>query len=131
MPQQLAEKGYDFVQAGGGFNDADAVVRLGVGKNMVTSIRYWLRAFGLANDSDELLPVAHELLAAHGLDPYIESEATVWYLHYLLVRTGRASLYHFVFNELRKEGFSFNRRSCGSLSCASAPSAATTSTIIP
>ncbi|AMJ67544.1 DUF4007 family protein [Hymenobacter sp. PAMC 26628] len=103
------KKGYDFVQEGGGFNDADAVVRLGVGKNMVTAIRYWLRAFGLANENDELLPVAHELLAATGLDPYVESEATVWYLHYLLVRTGRASLYHFVFNELRKEGFSFNR----------------------
>lgn len=41
------KKGYDFVQEAGGFNDADAVVRLGVGKNMVTSIRYWLRAFGL------------------------------------------------------------------------------------
>lgn len=104
------KKGYDFVQEEGGFNDADAVVRLGVGKNMVTAIRYWLRAFGLANENDELLPVAHELLAAtNGFDPYIESEATVWYLHYLLVRTGRASLYHFVFNELRKEGFSFNR----------------------
>lgn len=104
------KKGYDFVQAHGGFNEADAVVRLGVGKNMVTSIRYWLRAFGLANEQDELLPVAHELLAdAGGLDPYIESEATVWYLHYLLVRTGRASLYHFAFNELRKEGFSFSR----------------------
>lgn len=104
------KKGYDFVQAKGGFNDADAVVRLGVGKNMVTSIRYWLRAFGLANENDELLPTAHELLAdAGGLDPYVESEATVWYLHYLLVRTGRASLYHFVFNELRKEGFSFSR----------------------
>ncbi len=49
------KKGYDFVQADGGFNDADAVVRLGVGKNMVTSIRYWLRAFGLANEGDELL----------------------------------------------------------------------------
>jgi hypothetical protein len=104
------KKGYDFAQEGGGFNDADAVVRLGVGKNMVTAIRYWLRAFGLANDNDELLPVAHELLAATGgRDPYVEDEATVWYLHYLLVRTGRASLYHFVFNELRKEGFSFNR----------------------
>lgn len=103
------KKGYDFVQEGGGFNEADAVVRLGVGKNMVTAIRYWLRSFGLANDNDELLPVAHELLAAAGRDPYVEDEATVWYLHYLLVRTGRASLYHFVFNELRKEGFSFSR----------------------
>ena len=103
------KKGYDFIQDGGGFNDADAVVRLGVGKNMVTAIRYWLRAFGLTDENDLLQPVAHELLGPSGLDPYLEDEATVWYLHYRLVRTGRASLYHFVFNKLRREGFSFTR----------------------
>ena len=103
------KKGYDFIEAGGNFNDADAVVQLGVGKNMVTSIRYWLRAFGLTDDTDALQDVAHELLGDAGSDPYIEDGATLWYLHYLLVRTGRASLYHYVFNELRKEGFSFSR----------------------
>ncbi|MEJ7662869.1 MAG: DUF4007 family protein [Hymenobacter sp.] len=48
------------------------------------------------------------MLGSAGLD-YTEDEATSWYLHYRLVRTGRASLYHFVFNELRKEGFAFSR----------------------
>ncbi len=33
------KKGYDFVQAGHKFSDKDAVVDLGVGKNMVGSIR--------------------------------------------------------------------------------------------
>lgn len=103
------KKGYDFIQANGGFTDADAVVKLGVGKNMVDAIRYWMRAFGLTNEADELRAVAHELLGPDGYDPYIEDNATLWYLHYLLVKTGRASLYHFVFNELRKEGFSFSR----------------------
>lgn len=103
------KKGYDFIQAGGNFNDADAVVQLGVGKNMVSAIRYWLKAFGMTDETDTLRPVAHELLNAEGFDPYIEDTATLWYLHYLLVSTGRASLYHYVFNELRKEGFSFSR----------------------
>lgn len=103
------KKGYDFVQKGGGFNDADAVVRLGVGKNMVEAIRYWLRSFGLTDEADTLQPVAHELLADDGLDPYLEDSATLWYLHYRLVRTGRASLYHLVFNEMRRENFSFTR----------------------
>lgn len=103
------KKGYDFIAAGGGFNDADAVVKLGVGKNMVDAVRYWLRAFGLTNESDELLAIAHQMLGREGFDPYLEDNATLWYLHYLLVKTGRASLYHFVFNELRKEGFSFSR----------------------
>ncbi|RZJ86878.1 MAG: DUF4007 family protein, partial [Hymenobacter sp.] len=53
------KKGYDFIQAGGNFNDADAVVQLGVGKNMVTSIRYWMKAFGLTDEADTLRPVAH------------------------------------------------------------------------
>lgn len=103
------KKGYDFILDGGNFNDADAVVQLGVGKNMVSSIRYWLRAFGLTNEADALQQVAHDLLSNNGFDPYIEDNATLWYLHYLLVKTGRASIYHFVFNELRKEGFSFSR----------------------
>jgi hypothetical protein len=103
------KKGYDFIQAAGNFNDADAVVQLGVGKNMVSAIRYWLKAFGMTDEIDSLRPVAHELLNADGFDPYIEDTATLWYLHYLLVSTGRASLYHYVFNELRKEGFSFSR----------------------
>lgn len=103
------KKGYDFIEAENGFNDADAVVKLGVGKNMVDSVRYWLRAFGLTNEADELRAVAHQLLGPDGYDPYLEDNATLWYLHYLLVKTGRASLYHFVFNELRKEGFSFSR----------------------
>lgn len=103
------KKGYDFIQIEGGFNDDDAVVKLGVGKNMVDAIRYWMRAFGLTNEADELLPIAHELIGPDGYDPYIEDNATLWYLHYLLVRTGRASVYHLVFNELRKEGFSFSK----------------------
>ena len=30
------KKGYDFIKNGNSFNDEDAVVKLGVGKNMVT-----------------------------------------------------------------------------------------------
>lgn len=43
------KKGYDYVKAGLSFTDDYAVVELGVGKNMVASIRYWLRAFGITN----------------------------------------------------------------------------------
>ena len=34
---------------GGNFNASDAVIALGVGKNMVSSIRYWLKVFGISN----------------------------------------------------------------------------------
>lgn len=41
------KKGYDFVVGGNDFNSPDAVITLGVGKNMVTSIRFWLRVLVL------------------------------------------------------------------------------------
>lgn len=47
------KKGYDFVKAGRSFTDEDAVVELGVGKNMVNAIRYWMKAFGLTNPDDD------------------------------------------------------------------------------
>lgn len=101
------KKGYDFVIKGKSFNDEDAVVELGVGKNMVSSIRYWMRAFNLLTTSDELTKLAHKLLSDDGYDPYLEDEGTLWLLHYELVRKGFASSYSIVFNELRREKIEF------------------------
>ncbi|MDD4847167.1 MAG: DUF4007 family protein [Bacteroidales bacterium] len=33
------------------FNEPDSVVNLGVGKNMVSSIRFWIKAFGHSNNN--------------------------------------------------------------------------------
>ena len=41
------KKGYNFLLRGDQFTDDDVMVKLGVGKNMVGSIRYWLKAFDL------------------------------------------------------------------------------------
>lgn len=40
------------------FNSPDAVVQLGVGKNMVAAIRYWTKCFGLTKDN-ALTDIAH------------------------------------------------------------------------
>ena len=66
------------------FADKDAVVELGVGKNMVSSIRYWMKAFNLLTQDDELTLFAHKLFADDGYDPYLEDEASLWLLHYQL-----------------------------------------------
>lgn len=95
----LAEQNFEMAA----FNKEDAVVKLGVGKNMVRSIQYWLYAFGLD-------PVHH---ADHysGLklfdsidenndqpwDEYIEDEATLWLLHFMIIASNYATLYPFVF----------------------------------
>ena len=104
------KKGYDFVDKGLNFNEPDAVVQLGVGKNMVASIRYWMRAFGLTK-GDNLTPIAKYLLDNEaGKDPYIEDLGTLWLLHFLLVTTGEATLYNLLFNSFQKERKAFDRQ---------------------
>lgn len=103
------KKGYDFVNKKKSFNSEDAVVELGVGKNMVSSIRFWMKAFNLLTAVDELTDFAHKLLSDDGYDPYIEDEGTLWLLHYQLVKKGFASIYSIVFNELRREKIEFTK----------------------
>ncbi|MEY8590897.1 DUF4007 family protein [Butyricimonas hominis] len=97
------KKGYDFVNANHNFNAEDAVVHLGVGKNMVSSIRYWLRAFGLF-DEGKTTDIADFLFNNEdGKDPYIEDLGTLWLLHYMLVKTELASIYKLFFVDFHKE----------------------------
>lgn len=104
------KKGYDFINNDNNFNAPDAVVQLGVGKNMVASIRYWMRAFGLTK-SDILQPIANYLLDSNrGKDPYMEDLGTLWLLHFLLVKTGEATLYNLLFTQLQRERKSFDRQ---------------------
>jgi hypothetical protein len=104
------KKGYDYIHAGKSFSAEDAVVELGVGKNMVTSIRYWMRAFGLSEINETLTIFADTLFSdENGYDPYLEDDASLWLLHYHLVRKGYATSYNLIFNELRKEKVEFSK----------------------
>lgn len=104
------KKGYDFIINGGNFNAPDAVVQLGVGKNMVASIRYWMRSFGLTL-SDKPNPIADYMFDTEsGKDPFLEDLATLWLLHFLLVSCGEAALYRLVFIQLQRERKSFDRQ---------------------
>ncbi len=105
------KKGYDFVKRGKNFNDEDSVVELGVGKNMVSSIRYWMKAFDLLDSEDKLTILANKLFDDNGWDPYLEDSASIWLLHYHLVFKGYASIYSLIFNEFRKEKIEFTRAS--------------------
>ena len=88
------KKGYDYLINQNKFTDSDAVVKLGVGKNMVQSIRFWLKAFGLLKD-DEVTDIARYIFDdKDGKDPYAEDNFTLWILHYLLVMTNISSIYH-------------------------------------
>lgn len=104
------KKGYDYLVNDNMFTDPDAVVKLGVGKNMVQSIRFWLKAFGLSKD-DEVTDIAKYLFDdKNGKDPYAEDNFTLWILHYLLVITNFSSIYHLIFIDLQREKKEFDKK---------------------
>lgn len=108
--QLWLKKGYDYVQEGKNFNDEDAVVQLGVGKNMVSSIRFWLKAFNIIDNKDIPTEFGKRLFDdENGYDPFLEDEASLWLLHYKLVKNSFASIYSIIFNEFRKEKLFFNK----------------------
>ena len=103
------KKAYDAMNEGVSFTSPDAVASLGVGKNMVASIRFWSRAFGLSiNDSPT--PFARSIFDTDlGYDPFLEDEGTLWLLHYYLLNKKVASLYHLTFLDFQREKREFDR----------------------
>tara|TARA_B100002003_G_C14142697_1_gene549409 strand:- start:1985 stop:2914 length:930 start_codon:yes stop_codon:yes gene_type:complete len=95
------------------FSSEDATVVLGVGKNMVNSIKYWLRAAKIAKQKDkspsELVPteIGKSLFGKRGYDPYLEDEATIWLLHWLIATNAElATAFYWFFSRFHKLEFS-------------------------
>lgn len=103
------KKGYDFVRDQKRFSDDTAVIDLGVGKNMVTSIRFWMKSFGLIDENENLTELAEFLFGENGKDVFLEDIGTIWLLHYNLVKTEKASIYSLVFNEFRRQRTEFTK----------------------
>jgi hypothetical protein len=101
------KKGYDFLVTGNKFGNENAVVELGVGKNMVAAIGFWMKTFGLCDDKWNLSEMAHYLFGDEGKDKYIEDIGTVWLLHYLLIKEDYASIYNLFFNDFRRGRIEF------------------------
>ena len=64
----------------------EAMVELGVGRNMVSAIQYWLQVTKLVEFGEKtfITPLGAALLGDEG-DPYLEDEATLWIIHWLIV----------------------------------------------
>ena len=92
------------------FTREDATVVLGVGKNMVGSIRYWLQATRIArrdprNGALKRTPIAEIVFGDQG-DPYLEDEGTIWLLHWLLATNpSEATAIYWFFNHFHKPAF--------------------------
>lgn len=85
--------------------DEQVMVNLGIGRNMVKSVRFWAQAFGLMDDSPrtppQATPFAHWLLDQQsGHDPYLEDVGSLWLLHWRLVSTAKLAAWEVAFMEI-------------------------------
>lgn len=82
------KKGYEAAKDPGVFKAKDSIERLGVGKNMVSSIRFWCQAFKLIDVDHNAMVTrtgfGNALLSDKGWDPFLEDIASLWLLHWQL-----------------------------------------------
>tara|TARA_A200000113_G_scaffold171790_1_gene156712 strand:+ start:2107 stop:3024 length:918 start_codon:yes stop_codon:yes gene_type:complete len=83
---------------------------LGVGKNMLSSIRYWLGAYQILDNDGQAFrdEVAKAIFDPNnGFDPYLEREETLWIMHWRLCSNPTtATLYYWFFNYFKNARFS-------------------------
>ena len=103
------KKGYDYALSNKSFNDAEAVVALGVGKNMVASIKFWLRAFDIIDEEGNITWFGHYILGDNGKDQFLEDTNTLWLLHFHLVSNYYATIYRQLFINFHKERKDFSK----------------------
>lgn len=98
------------------FGAEDAMVRLGVGKNMVSSIRHWARVCAVLEDDPDVeknrgrslrvTGFGRALFGDRGWDPYMEDPATPWLLHWRIASTPEsATTWYWAFNHLSQLEF--------------------------
>lgn len=89
----------------------EAIAALGVGKNMVASIRHWAIATGVIvedgsrSGSASLTDAGNSIFGRGGLDPYMEHPATSWYLHWQIASSPANTTWYWVFNFLNASTF--------------------------
>jgi hypothetical protein len=115
------KKGIDAVsQEATIFSSEQAMSELGVGKNMVRSIRHWCMAARLLQEDPGAnavrgrlvaTPLGRKVFSDHGFDPYLEDPATLWLIHWQIASNfSTATTWFWAFNywnaaEFTKEVF--------------------------
>lgn len=99
------------------FSNPEAMVILGVGKNMVHSIRHWCLATRMLEEDRDSKSGRGRLfrptriarwlfLENGGWDPYLEDVGTLWLIHWLLATNWeKATTCYFAFNILNRPDF--------------------------
>ncbi len=102
------EKGYAFLRSGGCFSKPDSIIDLGVGKNMVSSIEYWTRLANIISPDGTISDFANFILNEDtGRDPYMESDASWWLIHWhIATNPSYLTTASVLFSGLRRTEFS-------------------------
>lgn len=94
------------------FADEDqAMVELGVGKNMVRAIRFWVEASGMATPATkgglEATALGRKIFGNRGLDPFMEDIQTLWLIHWNLTTQVKDPLFawEFLFSRWQEPEF--------------------------
>ena len=95
------------------FSSEDASVTLGVGKNMVSSIKHWCQVSGLIrtdpHQRGRFIPTnLGETIFDdnNGFDPYLDDPATLWLIHWqITTNINQATAWYWAFNVLKKNQF--------------------------
>jgi hypothetical protein len=89
----------------------DASERLGLGKNMVRALRFWMTATGLTEEYQEDRHTNQRPTEPFGQlvwesDPYLEEDGTLWLLHYHLIRdANNATAWYWFFSHFSQPVF--------------------------
>nr|WP_321526616.1 DUF4007 family protein [uncultured Cohaesibacter sp.] len=79
------------------FNEDAAMVELGIGKNMVRALRFWVDAMGIARPTGErthaITNLGHTIFGQAGCDPFLEEAKTLWLLHWTLSSAATPALF--------------------------------------
>lgn len=90
-------------------HELETMDELGLGRNMVKSLRYWLKATGLTDDEPKKKTFGLSSLGKiiKENDPYIQENGTLCLLHYnLATNKENATSWYFLFNEFNMTEFS-------------------------
>lgn len=94
------------------FTSDSAIGHLGVGKNMVASMRHWAKVAGVVSEDPgkgriRTTEIGRSIFGEGGLDPYMEHPATLWLIHWQLAGRPNKTTWFWAFNHY--SGATFER----------------------
>ena len=90
------------------FSSEDAIVKFGVGKNMVNAIKHWALATNFIEKSEHGFAVSSyaKHLIDDNIDPFLENIGTIWKVHYELCKKSENTTPYWIFSYLNSPVFS-------------------------